>query len=288
MIEREKILLSLIENAPDRKMSRLQLVKLCFLIAQTWQKPTSTSVYKFLPYRFGPFSFTLYHELDDLIKIGAIERIGDDVRRPGGMEPVDLNPYSRQMVQYASNRYGKMSIDALLDFVYGKYPWYTCKSDKVEKRGATVPVVPPKVYTSGYQGCQLDGFLNRLLKNGICRIIDVRCNPVSRQYGFHKQTLAKSANNVGIDYEHVADLGIPSALRANLESPDDYISLFARYRNEILPLHTDSINKVCNMIREKPSALVCQEADPKQCHRTVLAQVVSKHVHLKIEDIAGE
>lgn len=73
--------------------------------------------------------------------------------------------------------------------VYREFPWYTLNSKNAARRAASAPVASPAVYTVGYEGLMLDGLLDLLLRVGIKRLIDVRCNPVARRFGFHKSTL---------------------------------------------------------------------------------------------------
>jgi len=67
MLIRQKVILSLIDQMGNQspsgnhgKVSRLQLVKWAFLLENERKMKT---FYQFVPYHYGPFSFTLYHEL---------------------------------------------------------------------------------------------------------------------------------------------------------------------------------------------------------------------------------
>jgi uncharacterized protein (DUF488 family) len=46
----------------------------------------------------------------------------------------------------------------------------------------------------------VDGFLANLIKNGIEAVIDVRSNPVSRNYGFAGSTLKALAERIKLYY----------------------------------------------------------------------------------------
>jgi uncharacterized protein (DUF488 family) len=120
----------------------------------------------------------------------------------------------------------------------------------------------------GYEGWQVDGFLNHLLECGIRQLIDTRNNPVSRSYGFHKKTLERLCQSVGIDYFHLPRLGIPPSLRKDLRTYQDYQVLFSTYENQ---LAESDFKHVSALMKEKPSMLMCVEKDPKFCHRGRLA-----------------
>lgn len=65
------------------------------------------------------------------------------------------------------------------------------------------------LFTIGYEGSSLDGYLNRLIKNNVRTLIDLRRNPLSRKYGFSKKTLAETVKKLGIDYVHIPELASP-------------------------------------------------------------------------------
>ena len=71
MFTRQKILLGFL-NLSVKPMSTLKLVKCSFLLAKESKNATLDTFYKFLPYKFGPFSFTLYHELVHLMDCGLV------------------------------------------------------------------------------------------------------------------------------------------------------------------------------------------------------------------------
>jgi len=182
-------------------------------------------------------------------------------------------------------RFESRPSDALIDYVYDAFPWFTVNSHI--RRLQSRPMAKCAVYTTGYERWSVDQLLNELMRRGVVRIIDVRQNPIARRYGFHKSTLCRLASNVGIDYVHFPELGIPSELRRNLHSAADYASLFDEYTEAILPRRQDAVEKVGSLIAEKPSVLLCMEADPAMCHRTRLAAVVSLQTGLPVQDIRG-
>lgn len=140
----------------------------------------------------------------------------------------------------------------------------------------------PAVYTSGYQQKTVDGFLAGLLTRGIERIIDVRANPVSRNYGFAGRTLSALAEKIDILYRHFPQLGVPSEQRKDLATTKQYDELFERYSNSVLPREPGAIADIAGLMTKMPSTLLCYEAEAKLCHRSRLADAVSKLNHLPI------
>ena len=288
MLTRHRIVLALVEGEPGQVISRLKLVKLCFLLAQAWKDAPSAAVYQFLPYKFGPFSFTLYQEIEGLCRDGALEAVSDkELRRVSGTEATPLDPAARQMIRYVTARYAGIPMPTLLDSIYAAYPWFTLNSERIEKRAATVPQVGIAIYTAGYEGLQVDGFLDMLLRGGIRRVVDVRANPISRRYGFHKSTLARLCGLLDLQYQHMPELGIPSAWREHLETASDYVRLFDRYEATILPAATEALDRLGLLIAEMPTVLVCQEKDATFCHRRRLAVQLSRRLKLPVSDLCA-
>ena len=267
-------------------MSRLRLVKLAFIVSRERDVPR-TGVYEFVPYRRGPFSFTLYHDLRGLAKDGWVAEAehGIELTQASDLETAFLDSKFVDHIDRVSGRFRGIDTSALVDRVYRDHPWFTVNSEATAKRAVDRPKAEPAVYTVGYEGIMVDGLLDLLLRTGVERLIDVRRNPIARRYGFHKSTLDRLCADVRIEYVHVPALGIPPALRANLGDRDSYDRLFSRYEREILPTASASVLRVGEMIEERPSALMCMEADHTLCHRSRLAALVSQQIELPIKEL---
>ena len=83
-------------------------------------------------------------------------------------------------------------------------------------------------------------------------------------------------------------MGIPSGLRLDLDGPSSYAKLFDRYERELLPKAPNAVQAIARLIAEKPTTLMCMEADPHMCHRTRLANSISAITHLPIRHIRGK
>lgn len=282
MLHRQRALLHFLQLAGGEATS-LQLTKWCFLLATEAPEQAGPSFYQFLPYKFGPWSFCLRQEMDALARQGYVTALEGSSWQITGMgreaalgTPGALAAGARQI----HGQYGKKNTNELLDDVYDRYPWFTLNSGR--KRLATRPSTPVAVYTAGYERLTVEGFLDRLLRAGIQRILDVRNNPVSRRYGYHKSTLARLSERVGISYLHLPELGIPSEFRQELITQDDYDVLFRKYRNTTLLTEKSAIHRAASLISEIPSVLVCMEALPCQCHRSHLAESISAETAMPV------
>lgn len=287
MIGRQKLVLSFINHAGGQ-VSRLQLVKWAFLFAAESRSEAAAKFYQFLPYRFGPFSFTLYHEIDTLLRDGHLAAPSEhdlQISKNAQASAIVLDKNVEAEIDRFWSRYGGYSTQQLLETVYARYPWFTLNSDNKERRAASLPKAEFAVYTAGYEGLQVDGFLNLLLESGIRQVIDVREHPISRRYGFHKKTFSSLCQRLGITYKHFPQLGVPSAWRTSLGSASAYARLFARYEEQILAGQAASIKQAAASMTQLPSVLVCQEAEPTCCHRSRLAGRVSNITGLPIVDL---
>jgi uncharacterized protein (DUF488 family) len=275
MLNRQRLLLLILREAGGAA-SRLEVTKWAFLIREETATRGGTAYFQFLPYKYGPYSFCLYQEAAALSRYGLIEEVDGRtwaISRDGVVATRGVNKQVRADVIDIVDRFRGMNSKALLRYVYEHYPWYTAKSELGSK--VDLPVAPAIIYTAGYEGLLVDGFLNGLLKHGIRRLVDVRNNPVSRRYGFHKGTLSRLCGYIGLEYVHFPELGIDSASRRGLAGTDEYNALFRRYEGMLLARRSGAIQRVAALIEEMPSVLVCMEADPTCCHRSRLATAVA-------------
>jgi uncharacterized protein (DUF488 family) len=286
MTNRQRALVRLISNE-DGCITKLRLVKLSFLLQATAQEISRSSVYEFLPYQHGPYSFTLNHELRSVERDGWIRITDNEVKlvRSADAETKKLDLSAAKEVDSLSRRFKNVTTSTLVSRVYSDDPCDTAKAKDDSRRQAQVPIVEPMIFTVGYEGLMLDGLLDLLLRNGVTKLIDVRRNPVARRFGFHKSTMLRHCGDVGIKYIHVPELGVPSEKRTDLNDTKSYKLLFDYYEKDILPKQKAHVEAVSEAIQNEPSALMCMEADSACCHRSRLAAAVAKVTNLPIKEL---
>ena len=113
-------------------------------------------------------------------------------------------------------------------------------------------------------------FIAALQQAGVERVIDVRALPLSRRPGFSKSPLRAALAEAGIDYVHLKALGTPAdgrqAARAGQQANLEHI-----YADQLeLPEAIVAAEQMRELATEKPSALLCYEREPTQCHRSLL------------------
>ncbi|WP_298809088.1 DUF488 domain-containing protein [uncultured Sphingomonas sp.] len=132
------------------------------------------------------------------------------------------------------------------------------------------------IYTIGYEGATMDGFIAALHETGVRRVIDVHGLPLSRRPGFSNSTLAASLKAEGIDYVHLKALGTPKPGR-DAAKKGDVATLTAVYDAQLdLPKAQIAAARMLALADELPSALLCYERNPCHCHRTLLLGAVGK------------
>lgn len=279
MLTRQKVLLFLLANS-NGSSSRTRLIKLAFLLFKQGKSDWLQTFYEFVPYLYGPFSFTLAHELDCMLRNGMLrfnERDRIELTDDGYRLANQLHePQLSKDLDALKTEYGALNQNSFIESIYQNFPWFTVNSTKVDKQKTKKQHAQCANYTIGYQAYQVDGLLNILLKQGIKCLVDTRINPISRRYGFHKSTLLSLCQKVGISYIHKPEFGIPSAWRKELETEEDYKKLFERYELEILDRRNSALAQLASEIANEPSALLCQESDHKHCHRSRLALRLSR------------
>lgn len=130
------------------------------------------------------------------------------------------------------------------------------------------------IYTIGYEGATMAGFVATLQEAGVRRVIDVRALPLSRRPGFSKSPLAASLAEAGIGYVHLKALGTPKRGR-DAAKKGDVATLTEVYDGQLeLPEAQGQAAQMLALADEMPSALLCYEREPCHCHRTLLLRAV--------------
>lgn len=282
-LSRCKALVGVLGGMPGEP-TRTRLIKLLFLARKETSCLDVSWFYDFVPYRYGPFSFTLYKDLGDLEQVGCLSPHALSLSRRGRGEAKQafdrLAPAVRGALEDILRRYGTLPRGKLVSHVYKQYPWYGSRSVRAGASRRRRRAARKAVYTAGYEGESIDTFLAKLLRAGIERLIDVRHTPASRKYGFSKRALARLCEHMGIDYVHFRDLGIPPSHRRGVTSLEDYRKLLKTYERTLLPRARGSAMRVSQLMSERPSVLVCVESDVSCCHRSRVAEFVSARIGL--------
>ncbi len=283
MYYRRKILLSLLQ-AFGGELETIKLQKLLFLFTKTQESPA----YNFVPYKFGCVSFLSYADKRTLEKYKIIKKKDNTwaVNKKHNYLN-DLKENDRINIIKLEKKYKKWDLKKIIKHVYLNYPYFASKSEiihnylnKNEIAGINRRTRFPKkniLMTIGYEGRDIDSYMNILIKNDIKILCDVRKNALSMKYGYSKNQLKNIASKLNIEYIHTPELGIDSNKRQNLETKDDYMKLFSDYKKTTLKRSRMVLEKLSQtFLNAKRAALTCFEKDPEYCHRSIITKEITR------------
>lgn len=144
---------------------------------------------------------------------------------------------------------------------------------------------PPTLHTIGYLQAPPAAFMAELEDAGIELVIDVRAAPVSRKPGFAKRRLAAWLDGHDIAYIHLKGLGTPKEGReaAKAGQMDNFRTIFERHMQTGEALA--DLAEARRLCYEQAACLLCCEADPTHCHRTIVAEKLAAQAGLCINHL---
>lgn len=132
------------------------------------------------------------------------------------------------------------------------------------------------LFTVGHSNRSFEDFLAILKAHRIERVIDVRRFPASRKWPhFNAGALAQGLAGAGIDYSGLPELG--GRRRARPDSPHRAwrVEAFRGYADFMdTPEFATALDRAMALARERPAALMCAEALPWRCHRSLIADAL--------------
>jgi uncharacterized protein (DUF488 family) len=143
------------------------------------------------------------------------------------------------------------------------------------------------LHTIGYQLATTQTLVLALKQARIQTLVDVRAVASSRRPGFAKTSLSANLEEAGIGYLHLRGLGTPAegrvAARAGRHA--DLKRIYAAHirtheaRDDLMTLAgiVESGRRVC---------LLCLEANPEHCHRTLVAEALATIVPVRIRHLS--
>lgn len=284
MFYRRKILLALLKEFGN-KVTKLNFQKLLFLFAQHQQK----AVYNFVPYKFGCYSFLAAADLSTLSKYRLVKEEEKSYTLTTNEDfHSKLSSEDKTILNDLKSKFGNFSTDKLIKYVYINYPYFAINSliasDKLNSKELdNVNKQKPCsdktfLFTIGYEGLSVEEYFNRLIRNDIKVLCDVRNFPRSMKFGFSKNQLKKICDGLGIVYVHLPALGIKSNKRQDLSEQKDYESLFDDYRTTTLKTNIKDQQIIIQLLKTyKRVAITCFENNIHQCHRFHLANSVTNN-----------
>lgn len=132
------------------------------------------------------------------------------------------------------------------------------------------------IFTIGHSTRPIEEFVKLLQAHGVKQLIDIRTIPKSRHNPqFNSDALASALRDANIRYVHVKDLGGLRHARkdsVNLGWRNASFRGFADYMQT--PEFAAALDRAIELARKHPTALMCAEAVPWRCHRSLVADAL--------------
>jgi uncharacterized protein (DUF488 family) len=139
-----------------------------------------------------------------------------------------------------------------------------------------IGTLPPAILTIGHSNRTLDELLHLVVAHGVTLLVDVRTLPGSRKNPqFNQETLPAALAESGIGYMHLPGLG--GLRRRQPDSPN------GGWRNASFQGYADymqtrefeaALVELLALARRERTALMCAEALPWKCHRSLIADAL--------------
>lgn len=142
---------------------------------------------------------------------------------------------------------------------------------------------PAPVATIGYQLATARTLVGALKAGGVQVVADVRAVASSRRPGFSKSRLAADLAEAGIGYVHLRDLGTPAEGRAAARA-GRHAELRRVYRRHLGTIAArEELQRLAELVGAGPRVcLLCLEADPTHCHRTLVASALAELIPIEV------
>ena len=144
----------------------------------------------------------------------------------------------------------------------------------------------PIIMTIGHSTRTLDEFVALLRAHGVTRVVDVRTVPRSRHNPqFNKDSLPESLSKAGLGYVHTPGLGGLRHARADSLNAGWRNASFRGYADYMqTPEFEESLEELIELSREERVAIMCAEAVPWRCHRSLVGDALTVR-GIEVDDI---
>lgn len=156
------------------------------------------------------------------------------------------------------------------------------------KRAPPASVHDLVVCTIGHSNRSIEDFIGLLQANEVQTVVDVRTIPRSRHNPqFNLDTLPATLAAVGIGYAHMAGLGGLRHAHVDSRNTGWHNASFRGYADYMqTPEFADNVDQLVALARTQRCALMCAEAVPWRCHRSMIADALLVR-GVCVEDIIG-
>jgi uncharacterized protein (DUF488 family) len=133
------------------------------------------------------------------------------------------------------------------------------------------------IFTIGHSTRTLEELIELLRAHGVQRVIDIRTIPRSRHNPqYNRETLGTSLRAGRIGYVHLKKLGGLRRAKPNSKNIGWHNASFRGFADYMqTPEFEAGLKRAINLSKVRPSALMCAEAVPWRCHRSLVADALT-------------
>jgi uncharacterized protein (DUF488 family) len=134
-------------------------------------------------------------------------------------------------------------------------------------------VDPVRLYTIGHSTRSLEQFLGLLAREGATHLVDVRAFPTSAKYPhFSQPAFERAIIDTGRRYSHLPSLGGRRRGRRDSRNTLWRNASFRAYADYMETREfQEALDDLLALARLEPAAIMCAEAVPWRCHRSLIA-----------------
>lgn len=161
-----------------------------------------------------------------------------------------------------------------------------------EKTGRRMRAAPgwggARVLAIGHSTRPIEELLDLLARAGVATVADVRTIPRSRANPqYEGPALAHALSAAGLGYVHLPQLGGLRHARKGSPNGAWRNASFRGYADHMAtPEFEDGLRRLRELARPGPVALLCAEAVPWRCHRSLIADALLAH-GVTVEHVTG-
>src|SRR5580698_4538060 len=133
--------------------------------------------------------------------------------------------------------------------------------------------------TIGHSTLAIEVFVRALQDNGVALLVDVRTIPQSRHNPqFGREALSASLRAAGIEYRWMPSLGGLRHARKDSVNTGWRNASFRGYADYMqTPEFAENLRHLMELASQTPTAIMCAEAVPWRCHRSLIADALTAH-----------
>jgi uncharacterized protein (DUF488 family) len=146
------------------------------------------------------------------------------------------------------------------------------------------------IYTIGHSTRPIAELIDQLRSNGVRLLVDIRTVPRSRRNPQYDQTaIADTLRRSGVQYIHLPELGgrrHPRAESCNTGWQNESFRGYADYM--ATPAFASGLDRLLELSEKQgPLAIMCAEAVPWRCHRSLVADALVALCNVPVRHIVG-